>query len=195
MNNTIVSKRRRKESAVEDAEVPTADCSPTAVTLDEKRKCFVLDAFQYVSESRLLRRRWIAAHVFADAINKRYGIVEEEEKITGNEVNSVIMSKNTTTGFGHFIENDKNNHGFFTQKRKVQDYAKEELNDRKGEKTPREKFRFFYVCNKGEFPPVEKMRLDIKSFSLKRISNRRKRCDEEDEENEEDEEDKEDKEE
>ena len=93
MNNTSVSKRRHKESAVEDAEVPTADCSSTEVTLDEKRKCFVRDAFQGVSEFRQLRKHWIAAHVFADAINKSYDIVEEEEKITGNEINSVIMAK------------------------------------------------------------------------------------------------------
>eukprot|EP00978_Attheya_sp_CCMP212_P042625 scaffold263039_cov81-Attheya_sp.AAC.1 len=57
--DTVLSQLHKESVAKEGAEVPT-DSSPPVITLDEKRKCFVYDAFQDVSELCQLQKHWIA---------------------------------------------------------------------------------------------------------------------------------------
>ena len=127
----------------------------------EERRQFVLDCFNDVRGLLQLRRHWIAAHVFAEAINRRFDIKDEDKKVTAPELNRVVMDED---GFGQHMTDEGNEFGIFTQKKKMVDLEK---ND--GERTD---FCFHWVGSCGKFPPTHHKwdkHLNKQSFHMKNV--------------------------
>eukprot|EP00978_Attheya_sp_CCMP212_P037896 scaffold182649_cov41-Attheya_sp.AAC.1 len=126
---------------------------------------FLIDAFNVVCKHVQLRRHWISSHVYADAINKHYGFTTLETKIDAARLNRVVMSNDA--GFGNFINDESNSKGYFTQRKKMIDLEKAD--------GVRERFRFYWVGNAGEFPPTQKVwhsYVNNRSFRCKNVKKR-----------------------
>ena len=76
--------------------------------LDEqkKRKSFIIDAFAEVKKINMLRRQWLYAYVFVDAINKLYSPQEEvklrEFLVALNSLNRIREMQNDDNNVGVF---------------------------------------------------------------------------------------------